>query len=412
VRVVDRSASIGRDAAWPATVELRCGDDRREDLDGVELVVPSPGVARDHPLLQEAVARRIRIWSEIELAARFLTCPILAITGTNGKSTTTVLLGAMLAADDRRVFVGGNLGTPLCDAPTGAENYDAAVVEVSSFQLEWLECFRAHLAVLLNLTPDHQDRYRSMDEYGEAKARLLDGQSNDDVAVLNRDDPWVWNQRHRAHGSVFSFGRDPVEFGTYLEGTEIVVRGTEEPRRYKLSESQLAGEHNRENIQAAVSAATAWGVSDEAVRLGLRSTKSLPHRLEFVREVRGVRYYDDSKGTNTGAVRKSIESFSGGIVLLLGGRDKGGDFSTLRGLVRQRVAYLVCFGEAGSHIAKQLDGATNTVVVPDLAKALKMAAEKSSTGQTVLLSPGCASFDEFRDYTERGKRFQTLVEAL
>jgi len=412
VRVLDRSETATRDASWPSTVELRCGNDRQYDLDDVDLVVPSPGVPREHPLLQEAVARRIRVWSEIELAARFLNCPILAITGTNGKSTTTVLLGAMLAADDRRVFVGGNLGIPLCDAPMHGGTYDAAVVEVSSFQLEWLEGFRANLAVLLNLTPDHQDRYRNTSDYGETKARILDGQSNEDVAVLNRDDPWVWEQRHRSRGSVVSFGRDPVEFGTYLDGQDIVVRGTGQPRRYALRESHLTGEHNRENIQAAVSAATAWGVSDEAVRVALRSTKPLPHRLEFVRETRGVRYYDDSKGTNTGAVWKSLESFDAGIVLLLGGRDKGGDFASLRPLVEERVAHLVCFGEAGPHIAEELQGSTESTLVADLAAAMKTAAERAMPGQTVVLSPGCASFDEFRDYTERGKRFRALVEDL
>jgi UDP-N-acetylmuramoylalanine--D-glutamate ligase len=295
---------------------------------------------------------------------------------------------------------------------TSGVRHAAAVVEVSSFQLEWVDSFHARVAVLLNLTPDHQDRYRDIEDYGEAKARLLDGQTRDDVAVLNRDDPWVWSQRRRARGSVISFGRDAVEFGTYLDGDEVVVWTAGHPQRYALRESPLTGEHNRENIQAAVSAAVAWGAPEDAIRKALRETASLPHRLEFVRELRGVRYFDDSKGTNTGAVCKSVASFTGGIVLLLGGRDKGGDFAALRPVIGERVAHLVCFGEAGPNIARQLDGAARCSLVPDLAGAVATAAAAAEPGQTVVLSPGCASFDEFRDYAERGRRFRALVEAL
>jgi len=412
VRVLDRAETALRAGDWPQGVELAAGDDECGALEGVDLVVPSPGVARDHRLLQEAVARGISVWSEIELAARLLDCPLLAVTGTNGKSTTTVLLGAMLAAGGKSIFVGGNLGTPLTDAVIDEVRYDAAVVEVSSFQLEWVDQFRAHVAVLLNLTPDHQDRYRDIEDYGEAKGRLLDGQTRDDIAVLNRDDRWVWSQRRRARGSVISFGRDPVEFGTYVEADEIVVWASGRPQRYALRESPLRGEHNRENIQAAVTAATAWGVEDEAIRSALRATRPLPHRLELVCEKSGVRYFDDSKGTNTGAVVKSIESFTDGIVLLLGGRDKGGDFASLRSAIKQRVAHLVCFGEAGPSIAEQLGGTAPCTVTPDLRAAVEAAAAAARPGQTVVLSPGCASFDEFHDYAERGRRFRALVEAL
>ncbi len=412
VRVLERSPDARPDADWPPDVELRCGDDRREDLGGIDLVVPSPGVPRDHPVLRRAVALGIEVWSEIELAARFLTCPILAITGTNGKSTTTVLLGAMLAADGRRVFVGGNLGTPLSDALTGGETYDAAVVEVSSFQLEWAPSFRPRVAVLLNLTPDHQDRYRDLADYGAAKAVLLAHQESNDVAVLNRDDAWVWEQRRGTRASVISFGRDPVEFGTFVDGDEAVVCGTGRTQRYDLRDTPLQGAHNRENILAAVTAATAWGVSSTAIRQALRVTGGLPHRLEFVREHGGVRYYDDSKATNLGAVEKSIASFTSGIVLLLGGYDKGGDFTALRPLVESRGAAVVYFGRAGAPIAAQLGDDAAGRIAPDLATAVRLAAGLARAGQVVLLAPGCASFDEFTDYGERGRRFRALVEAL
>jgi UDP-N-acetylmuramoylalanine--D-glutamate ligase len=409
VTVFERAATTLAAGSLPSAATLH-HDDAVSALDHVDLVVTSPGIARVHPLLMHAVARGIPVWSEIELASRFLSCPIVAITGTNGKSTTTVLLGAMLAAGGERTFVGGNLGTPLIDAVAGG--FTAAVVEVSSFQLEWIETFRARVGVLLNLTPDHLDRYPSVHEYAAAKARLLATQGDGDCAVLNRDDAWVWEQRHHTAATVISFGRDPVEFGTFVDGEDIVVWGARGLERYALRDSPLRGEHNRENIQAAVTAATAWGVPADAIRRALRETKGLPHRLEHVRDRNGVAYYDDSKGTNVGAVEKSLQSFASGIVLLLGGYDKGGDFRGLLPLIRARATAVICFGGAGPQIAQQLGGTPGVETVSDLVAAVTRAAHLAQPGQTVLLSPGCASFDEFRDYHERGQRFRALVEGL
>ena len=412
VRVLDRSPEVLAAADWPASVELRGGDDQPDTLQGIDLVVPSPGVRREHPLLCAATARGIPVWSEIELAARFLSYPILAITGTNGKSTTTVLLGAMLTADGCRVFVGGNLGTPLTDAVYGDRPYDAAVTEISSFQLEWVTTFHPRVALLLNLSPDHQDRYASVDEYGAMKAILLSQQNTTDIAVLNRDDPWVWAQRSQTRAAVHSFGRDPVELGTFLDGDEVVTSGTGSTQRYALADSPLRGEHNRENIQAAITAASAWGVTPAAIRTALRATGGLPHRLEFCRGHDGVRYYDDSKATNIGAVAKSIASFPAGIVLLLGGYDKGGNFTALRQLIDTRVTDVVCFGAARVQIADQLDGVARCRVTENLAHAVRTAADLAQPGQVVVLAPGCASFDEFTDYAQRGRHFRSLVEAL
>ncbi|MEO8605936.1 MAG: UDP-N-acetylmuramoyl-L-alanine--D-glutamate ligase, partial [bacterium] len=373
-------------------------------------VVPSPGVPHDHPLLTAAVARAVPVWSEIELASRYLSCPVLAITGTNGKSTTTTLLGAMLQASGQRTFVGGNLGTPLAEAALDPGLWDAAVAEVSSFQLEWVPSFKPRVGVLLNLTPDHQDRYPNAHDYGDAKANLLRHQDAGDVAVLNRDDPWAWEQRRHTRATVLSFGRDAVEFGTYLDGDDAVVWAAGQPQRFDLRESPLVGAHNRENLLAAITAATAWGTPGEAIRTGLRTTSGLAHRLELVGERGGVRWYDDSKATNVGAVEKSIDSFPGGVVLLLGGYDKGGDFAALSSRLG-RVAQLIGFGKAGPSIAAQLAPAV-VRLVPDLAAAVRAAAEVARPGQVVLLAPGCASFDEFHDYAERGQRFRALVEAL
>jgi len=412
VRVLERDPNARADPQWPATVELRAGADTDDPLDGIDLVVPSPGVPRAHPVLQRATARAIPVWSEIELAARFLRCPIVAITGTNGKSTTTVLLGNMLTADGRRVFVGGNLGTPLSDALSSSTPWDAAVAEVSSFQLEWVPSFRPAVAVLLNLTPDHQDRYPNPADYGAAKLNVFVHQQRDDVAVLNRDDPWVWAQRYAIRARVRSFGAEPVADGSYVDGDDAVVRAAGATQRYAFAESPLRGAHNRENLLAAITAAAAFGVAPDAIRAGMRQTSGLPHRLEFVRERAGVRWYDDSKATNVGAVEKSIDSFPGGIVLLLGGYDKGGDFTALRARIAARVAHVVCFGRAGAQIAEQLGPGAGAAPVRDLAAAVQSAAGLARAGQVVVLAPGCASFDEFRDYHERGARFRALVEAL
>jgi UDP-N-acetylmuramoylalanine--D-glutamate ligase len=412
VRVLERDPAAARDPRWPASVHLQRGDDRAASIDAVDLVVPSPGVPHDHPVLQAAGAHGIPIWSEIELASRLLSCPILAVTGTNGKSTTTVLLGAMLQAAGRRVFVGGNLGTPLSEAVASGDVWDAAVVEVSSFQLEWVATFRPAVAVLLNLTPDHQDRYPDPAAYGAAKAQLLAYQEPEDVAVLNRDDAWVWEQRRRTRATVLSFGRDAVEFGTFIDRDDVVVWTAGQPQRYALGEAQLRGAHNRENLLAAITAATASHVPPDAIRAAIRSTAGLPHRLERVREKNGVGWFDDSKATNVGAVEKSIESFDAAIVLLLGGYDKGGDFAALRPSLAARVAQVICFGAAGASIAAQIGDAAPVRIVPDLAAAVASAAALARSPQVVVLAPGCASFDEFRDYHERGLRFRALVEAL
>ena len=413
VRVAERSSDKLAHAAFPVGTDVCVGDDAATLLRGVDVVIPSPGVARSHVLLQRAMAQCVPVLSEIELAARFLTCPILAVTGTNGKSTTTTLLGAMLREAGMRVFVGGNLGTPLIDACAAESEYQAVVVEVSSFQLEWVYSFRPRVAVLLNLTPDHLDRYVSMAEYGRTKAALLALQRPDDIAVLNRDDPWVWEQRRNTRAAVISFGREPVEFGAFVDGDTMIYWGPEAtPRRLSLARVSLQGAHNRENMMAATTAAAIWGVSTVAIQRALESTTGLPHRLEFVRDRGGVCFYDDSKGTNVGAMEKSVDSFTGNVILLAGGYDKGGDFSVLEPLLRRRVKRLVLFGAAGPTIQSQLQQTIPSSVVPDLATAVREAAAHANAGDTVLLSPGCASFDEFTDYTARGRRFRELVEAL
>jgi UDP-N-acetylmuramoylalanine--D-glutamate ligase len=294
---------------------------------GLDYVIPSPGVPMDNPLLREALERGSSVISEIELAGRFLRAPLIAITGTNGKSTTTTLIGQILKASGSRVFVGGNLGAPMIGF--AGRDWDWGVVEISSFQLEWVEEFRPRIAILLNVTEDHLDRYPSFDAYCRAKERIFAAQNQDDVAILNRDDPRVWAMRERIHARVNSIGFTEVSQGVFARADEIVWRDRSREETFSLKQVRIQGVHNAENIMAAISAAKSAGVSRAIIQKTIEAFPGLEHRLEFVREKNGVRYFNDSKGTNVGAVVKSLASFSGPVILLAGGVDKGGDYAFL-----------------------------------------------------------------------------------
>lgn len=392
------------------SIDYFLGGEDRSALTGVDCVIPSPGVAAENPLLRDAVARGIAVLSEIEIAYRFLSVPLAAITGTNGKSTTTALTGEMLKAEGKKVFVGGNIGAPLIGFVPGA--WDWGVVEISSFQLEWVEQFRPRIAALLNLTEDHLDRYADFAGYCQAKERLFAAQAEDDVAVLNRDDPLVWRLRERVRARKVSFGFSQVDDGVFAGGDGIVWRGASQEERFPLGRVKIQGVHNIENMMAAVAMAKAAGVSQAAIQRALEEFPGLEHRLEFVRERDGVRFFNDSKGTNVGAVVKSLASFSSPVLLLAGGVDKGGDYRVLRKAITQKVRRLILFGAAGRIIANALGDLTTTVMVRDLEAAVRDAAEHAQPGDAVLLSPACSSFDMFRNYAERGKAFKSLVQAL
>jgi UDP-N-acetylmuramoylalanine--D-glutamate ligase len=416
VRVSDRSTGgfdDERRRLADVDVEWCLGREDMSLLDRVNLVVPSPGVPRSHPLLQAAIDRGIEVVAEIELACRALSVPLYAVTGTNGKSTTTELLGRMLSRSGRHPFVGGNLGTPLVEAV--GTSIDCAVVEVSSFQLEWVNALRPAVGVFLNLTDDHLDRYASLDEYGEAKAALFRTQTPEDWVVLSREDRWVWRLRERLRGRVTSFGFDEVEYGTFPRGGTIVVRlpeGKGGELSLSMARARLRGLHNLENVMAAATAALIAGVTPASVQAAIDEFPGLPHRLQLVREKDGVTWVDDSKGTNVGAVVKSLASVEPPVILLAGGVDKGGSYEPLRPLVRQRVKRLLLFGEASHSIRRALGGETETAIVASLDEAVAHAGAMARPGDTVLLSPACSSFDMFRDYAERGERFRALVEAL
>jgi len=379
-------------------------------LEGVDIIVPSPGVPAENVLLKEGSRRGIKILSEIEFACRFLPAPLVAITGTNGKSTTTTLVGEMLKASGAKVFVGGNIGTPLIGFVGG--DWEWGVVEVSSFQLEWIEEFRPRISVLLNLTEDHLDRYPNFRAYCQAKQRIFEAQAANDIAILSRDDRLVWEMRKRIRARVVSFGFSEVDDGVFVAAHEMIWRDGSREEKFPLSRVKIQGVHNVENMMAAIAAAKSAGVSASAIQKVLEDFPGLEHRLEFVREKDGVRYYNDSKGTNVGAVVKSLASFSDPVILLAGGVDKGGDYGILRQEIRQKVRRLVLFGEAQEIIARALGDLTETVIVENLEAAVGDAFAHARAGEVVLLSPACSSFDMFRNYAERGQVFKSLVQAL
>jgi len=414
VRVTDRrsEAELGgeRTALAGLPIGFLLGGEDPAWMEGVDLVIPSPGVPQENPLLREAERRGIEILSEIELAYRFIGAPLIAITGTNGKSTTTALAGEMLKAGGLNIFVGGNIGAPLIGFAGG--DWDWGVVEVSSFQLEWVEKFRPKVAALLNLTEDHLDRYPDFQAYCAAKERLFGAQGDNDIAILNRDDPLVWPMRERIRARIVSFGWEAVSEGVYATRDEIVRRSAGQEQRFSLALARIQGVHNVENLMAAVAAAGAAGVAAAAIQKVIDGFPGLEHRLEFVREKNGVRWFNDSKGTNVGAVVKSLAGFSAPVLLLAGGVDKGGDYAPLAKEIRRAVKKLILFGAAREKIRAALGHLTETVLVDDLAAAVRDADRSSRSGDVVLLSPACSSFDMFRDYTERGKRFKALVQEL
>ncbi len=394
-------------------------------LEGAELVVISPGVPYRLASLQQVRRRGVSVIGELELASWFLTAPILAVTGTNGKSTTVTLTGLLLERSGKRAFVGGNLGTPLSEAALasyqwksqGARTpgpYDYVVAEVSSFQLETIGRFHPRIAAILNVTTDHMDRYDSVEDYVATKARIFENQTADDVALLNLDDERVAALSPRLRARVAAFSRTrPVGEGACLDGDRLLVTiGGRTQEVCRRGEIRIPGGHNLANAMAAATVGLLCGCPLEAVREVLRTFPGLEHALEIVRERRGVTFVNDSKGTNVDATLKALESFEGPILLIAGGRDKGGDFARLRDSVRRRAKRVILIGEAAGRIRDALGGFERISDARSLRDAVEAAAGEAAPGDVVLLSPACASFDMFADYRDRGKQFKELVKAL
>jgi UDP-N-acetylmuramoylalanine--D-glutamate ligase len=376
-----------------------------------DLIVLSPGVPLFMEPLAEAKKKGVRIIGEVELAFRFFDTPVIAVTGTNGKTTTTALLGKILESCGKAVLVGGNIGTPLIEFVPGpgedAPVADFIVAEISSFQLEAVETFAPRVALLLNITPDHLDRYRSYEEYIAAKLEIFVHQKSGDIAVLNRDDELVISRTKAIAADTLYFSRLHKESnGVWYDGKQIVctINGTHDT--YDPRGSRLTGVHNIENIMAAVAGAASVGCGGEAVQGAIRQFVPHAHRLQHVLTTSGgVSFFDDSKATNVGAALKSIESFDGGLHIILGGVDKGGSYAPMKEALKKRAKGLYLIGEASTIIERELSGTVPIVAAGTMEQAVRIAGERAKPGDTVLLAPACSSFDQYRSYQARGEDF-------
>jgi UDP-N-acetylmuramoylalanine--D-glutamate ligase len=408
-------------------IRTEIGSHRRESFESSELIVLSPGVPHTHDFLTGARQKGIPVIGEIELASRFIRDPIIAITGTNGKTTTTSLLGDMLVECGMTVFVGGNIGNPLIGHVDREEKVDWVVLEISSFQLDTIETFRPDIGMLLNITEDHLDRYPDMAGYAASKGRIFQNQTSEDIAIFNGADSWVLSETSRINSRKWVFnGSGILQEGARIVGNNLTIEITSCLRRtpsiracptlgpisLDIGKTSLYGKHNQENICAAVMAAIAAGGDIRDIQTALNQFKGLSHRIEFVRTLNGVTYIDDSKATNVDAVYRALESFMEPVILIMGGRDKGGDYRILEKVMQNHVKHLILLGEASGLIAAALGNIVPTELVSSMRAAVTKAHQFASAGDVVLLSPACSSFDMFRNYAHRGGVFQSEVKKL
>jgi len=396
-----------------AGVALELGCHREETFLDQDLIIPSPGVPADAAHLRAARAKGATIWSEIELAYRFMKGRLIGITGSNGKTTTTSLIEHILETAGMQTILAGNIGTPLIGCVDAMKDDTCTVIELSSFQLELIDTFRPNIGVFLNLTPDHLDRHHTFEAYGAAKARLFENQTGEDAAILNADDV-ATTPYAPSLPRVYWFSRKQrVAQGAYVRGEEIVFRqdGAEETL-LKLADIPLAGGHNVENVLAAAAAARLAGASAAAIAKGVRTFAGVEHRLEFVAEVAGVRYYNDSKATNVDATLKALDAFPGRILVILGGKDKGSDYTLLQKPLREKAILALLIGSAAKKIEKQISGSVALERAETLERAVETASHAAQRGDVVLLAPACASFDQFQNYEHRGRVFKDLVKQL
>ena len=396
-----------------AGVTLELGGHIEKTYLAQDLIIPSPGVPADDALLVKARSKGITVWSEIELAYRFLEGELIGITGSNGKTTATTLVHHILKTAGQKSILAGNVGTALISCVEAMNAETVSVVELSSFQLELIDKFRPDIGVFLNLTPDHLDRHKTLEAYAAAKARIFEKQTELDAAVLNADDaPTVALAPKKPQ--VFWFSRRKrVEQGACVRGEDIVIvhHGKEE-FVMKRAEIPLPGAHNLENVLAAVMTARLAEVGAATIRKAVRSFTGVEHRLEFVAEIAGVRYYNDSKATNVDATLKALDAFPGRILVILGGKDKGSDYTVLQQPLREKAILALLIGAASEKIEKQIVGSVAIERAGTLDRAVEIASHAAQGGDVVLLAPACASFDQFDDYEHRGRVFKELVRGL
>jgi UDP-N-acetylmuramoylalanine--D-glutamate ligase len=395
-------------------ITVETGGHGERTFRGQDLIVVSPGVPADAPQLVQARLLGERVIGEIELAAQFLPGTIVAITGANGKTTTTSLAAEIIASGKFPTLVGGNIGTPAVTLVDRATSESWIVLEVSSFQLETIAEFRPRIAVILNITPDHLDRHKTFENYVHAKARIFENQRENDFTVLNADDPATVALSKRTGAQIFWFSRKvQLEKGAYVRDGHVYFRdGHLEREILPVSEIALKGAHNLENVLAGVVVGMLACCQPEQIRNAVHSFRAVEHRLEYVSSIAGVEYYNDSKATNVDATIKAVESFPANIHLILGGKDKGSDYTALRELLRERVKRVYTIGAAAAKIESQIAGATDIEPAGTLENAVRRAAACAVAGDVILLAPACSSFDQFQNYEHRGRVFKQIVHAL
>jgi UDP-N-acetylmuramoylalanine--D-glutamate ligase len=390
-------------------------DGHSERVYECSLMVISPGVPSYAPVVSKARERGIKVVSELEVASWFCPCPIIAITGSNGKTTTTTLVGRILGDAKKKHVVAGNIGTAFSSVVLELDQTSLAVLEVSSFQLDHCETFRPWISAILNITPDHMDRYGNvMERYAESKARIFMNQQQSDILIHSSDDEWTMRTVNSARPRKLGFSvREKLTDGAFLEGNRLVtiVEG-KRTEIITIPEISIKGMHNVQNAMAATLIGQLAGVGVASIRATLRNFRGVEHRLEFVRELNGVRYFNDSKATNVDSVRYALQAFEQPIVILLGGRDKGNDYSQLMELVKENVRAVVAIGESADKVVAAFSSVTKTVKATSIDKAVQQASQLAQKGDVVLLSPACASFDWFADYEERGRVFKQFVHKL
>lgn len=407
---------------WAKTIKIlknkgistEAGGHTDKVVEGADIIVVSPGIPLNIPVLIKARALNIPVISEIELAYSFCPCPVIAIGGTNGKTTTTTLLGEVFRKAKAPAIVAGNIGTTFISRVKDLTPRHTAILEISSFQLEGINKFRPEISITLNITPDHLDRYSSMKDYAAMKQRILLNQEESDYAVLNYDDKIIrlWAKKTKAKVLFFSTKKKLPE-GAYIEGDDIIFSFKSKKEKIcSRGDIKLLGEHNVSNVLAVITACKIKNIDSGIIVKTIRSFRGLPHRIEFVRETGGVKFYNDSKGTTVDSVVKAIGSFKEPVILIAGGQDKNLDFTVLRDIVKQKVRSLILIGEAKNKIRKALEGYVKIYENNTLEEAVKNAKKTAKRGDVVLLSPGCTSFDMFRDYEDRGNKFKKAVRNL
>ncbi len=391
-------------------IAVETGGHRLPSFLAADLIVVSPGVSLESPPLRAAAERGVEIISEIELAYRFISVPIIAVTGTNGKTTTVTLMAEMFRRAGIEAFLGGNVGTPLIEYVVDGHRAEFIIAEISSFQLEGIKTFRPFISVLLNLQQDHLDRYDSYAAYIAAKARIFTNQRESDYALLNADDPDVQKLSPAIPATpLFFSAARPVAAGIYYRDRRFHYRVGEAQAAFAADRLRLRGTHNLHNIMAAAAVSTLCGCPRDAVQQAMEQFATLHHRLEFVLEHKGIRFYNDSKATNVGSVVSALESMSPPLILIAGGKDKGGAYDPLIPLLQQKVKALVLFGEARHKMREALTSSTAIILADSLEDAFRRSVGEALPGDTILLSPACSSFDMFVSYEQRGDAFSALV---